>query len=96
MILLTVLVASFIFWKLSQIRLPKNAGAFWISSPAKQIKRRGRCLIPLKWRIVASLVILMLIPALVLFGLAIAVVLALGLLVALVAFVLSWFRVRKY
>ncbi len=77
MILLTVLVASFIFWKLSQIAV------------------RGRCLIPLKWRIIDSLVILMLIPALVLFGLAIAVVLALGLLVALVAFVLSWFRIRR-
>jgi len=76
-ILLTVLVASFIFWKLSQIVV------------------RGRCLIPLKWRIISSLVILMLIPALLLFGLAIAIMLALGLLMTFVAFILSWFKVRK-
>ena len=91
LIILVILAASFIFWKLSRIKIPQTSG-LWISQSAKRTKMRGRCLIPLRWRITASLTILLLIPALILFGMAIAIIVAIGLLVAMVAFILSLFR----
>ena len=73
--LLLILIASYIFWKLSKIKV------------------RGRCLVPLKWRIIASLFVLLLIPAIILFSMAIVVLLAIGLAIAAIVFVLRVFRV---
>ncbi len=76
LVLLAILLASIVFYKLSQIR--------W----------RGRCLVPMKWRIIGSLVILVLIPVFLLFGLAILILIAIGLVFAFIAFVFSGFRMR--
>jgi hypothetical protein len=63
---------------------------FWKLS---KIKLRGRNVVPLKYRVIASLFVLLLIPAIILFSMAIVVLLAIGLIIAAIVFVLRVFRV---